>query len=315
MRALTYAGGQSVRYAEIPSPQPGPGEEIVDVLVAGICGTDIGAVRSGRPPLPVGLIIGHEFVGRRRRDGALVVANPILSCGECRACREGSQHLCEKRQVLGVHRHGAFAESVSVPANSLVEVGGLDLTRAAMVEPIATALHAWRLSRKPERDVAVLGAGPIGMSLLHVLKANRVANITVTDIAPERREIALKCGADIATEAAEGRYEGVFDTVGAVMTRRNAVENVRPGGTAVLVGLHAPEFTVAGIAVVAGERTIRGSFAYTHEEFAESIGLAKSLDTRWVASVPFDRSADAFTALLMGSADPTHVKVHFSIAA
>ena len=313
MRALTYAGDHSVRFVDIPAPRPAAGEEIVDILVAGVCGTDLGAVRSGRPPLPVGLTIGHEFVGRRR-DGALVVANPILSCGECRACREGRPHLCEKRQVLGVHRNGAFAESVSVPAHSLVEVSELDLTRAAMVEPIATALHAWRLSPMPARDVAVLGAGPIGMSLLHVLKANGVVNITVTDIAPERRAMAMQCGADVATETAEGIYEAVFDTVGAIATRRNAVESVRPGGTAVLVGLHSPEFAVAGGPVVAGERTIRGSFAYTHDEFVESIGLARNLDTRWIASVPFDRSADVFAALLTGTADPAGVKVHFSIA-
>ena len=314
MKALTFAGDHSVRFADVAAPQPAAGEEIVDVLVAGICGTDLGAVRSGRPPLPVGLTIGHEFVGRRQRDGALVVANPIFSCGECRACREGRRHLCEKRQVLGVHRNGAFAESVLVPARSLVEVGTLDPTRAAMVEPIATALHAWRLSPMPQRDVAVLGAGPIGMSLLHVLKENRVTNITVTDIASERRAMALRCGADTATETAESVYEAVFDTVGAVTTRRNAVENVRPGGTAVLVGLHAPEFAVAGGPVVAGERTIKGSFAYSHDEFVEAVDLAKTLDTRWIASVPFDRSADAFAELLTGTADPTRIKVHFSIA-
>ena len=315
MKALVYAGGQAVRLADVPAPQPVNGEEIVDVLVAGVCGTDLGAVRSGRPPLPIGLAIGHEFVGRRRRDGALVVANPILSCGECRACREGRRHLCERRQVLGVHRSGAFAESVLVPADNLVEVRDLDLTRAAMVEPIATALHAWRLSPMPRREVAVLGAGPIGMSLLHVLKANGIGNITVTDIAPERRVMALQCGADLATERADGSYDAVFDTVGAVATRRNAVENVRPGGTAVLVGLHAPELAVAGGPVVAGERTIRGSFAYTPDEFAEAIGLAASLDTRWIAAVPFDQSERSFSDLLTGAADPARVKVHFNVAA
>lgn len=314
MRALIYAGKRTVRLADIPPPQPAEGEEIVDVLVAGICGTDLGAVRSGRPPLPIGLAIGHEFVGRRRRDGAFVVANPILSCGECRSCREGRRHLCERRQVLGVHRQGAFAESVLVPTNNLVEVKALDLTRAAMVEPIATALHAWRLSPMPSRDIAVLGAGPIGMSLLHVLKANGIGSITVTDIAPERRAMALQCGADAAAETAEGSYDAVFDTVGAVTTRRNAVENVRPGGTAVLVGLHAPELAVAGGPLVAGERTIRGSFAYTPDEFEESIGLAASLDTRWIATVPFDQSAQSFSDLLTGAADPARVKTHFSIA-
>jgi threonine dehydrogenase-like Zn-dependent dehydrogenase len=314
MKALVYAGARAVRWADVAPPQPANGEDIVDVLVAGVCGTDLGAVRNGRPPLPVGLTIGHVFVGRRRRDGALVVANPILSCATCRCCGEGRHHLCERRQVLGVHRPGAFAESITVPSCNLVEAGALDLTRAAMVEPIATALHAWRLSPMPRRDVAVLGAGPIGMSLLHVLKANGIGNITVTDIAPGRRTLALQCGADIAPAAAEATYDAIFDTVGAVATRRNAIENVRAGGVAVLVGLHSPELAVAGGPVVAGERTIKGSFAYTPDEFREAIGLAASLDTRWIATVPFARSAQAFSDLLGGSADPAQVKVHFQLA-
>lgn len=314
MKALVYAGDRAVRWADVPQPEAIEGEDIVEVLVAGVCGTDLGAVRNGRPPLPVGLTIGHEFVGRRRRDGALVVANPILSCGHCRTCHEGRPHLCEKRQVLGVHRPGAFAEGVSVPSRNLVEAEALDLTRAAMVEPVATALHAWRLSEMPRSDVAVLGAGPIGMSLLHVLKANGIGNITMTDIAPERRALALQCGADFAAETAEASYDAVFDTVGAATTRRNAVENVRPGGTAILVGLHSTELAVAGGPVVAGERTIQGSFAYTPNEFNEAIGLAASLDTRWIATVPFDESAQAFSDLLTGSADPGHVKVQFRIA-
>lgn len=314
MKALVYAGDRAVRWVDVARPQAVEGEDIVDVLIAGICGTDLGAVRNGRPPLPVGLTLGHELVGRRRRDGALVVANPILSCGGCRACDEGRRHLCEKRQVLGVHRPGAFAESVSVPSSSLVEIEALDLKRAAMVEPVATALHAWRLSPMPQRDVAVLGAGPIGMSLLHVLKTNGVGNITVTDIAPERRVLAQQCGADVTAEAAEASYEAVFDTVGAVATRRNAIENVRAGGTAVLVGLHGVELSVAGGPVVAGERTIKGSFAYTPDEFNEAIGLAANIDTRWIATVPFEESGQAFSKLLSGSADPGHVKVQLRIS-
>jgi threonine dehydrogenase-like Zn-dependent dehydrogenase len=314
MKALVYDGERRVRWTDVPKPEPIEGEEIVDVLVAGVCGTDLGAVRNGRPPLPVGMTIGHEFVGRRRRDGALVVGNPILSCGDCRACRESRPHLCERRQVLGVHRPGAFAESVSVPSNQLVKAEALDFARAAMVEPIATALHAWRLSSMPDRGVAVLGAGPIGMSLLHVLKTTGVSNITVTDTAQERRALASQCGADFTAEYASASYEAVFDTVGALATRRNAVDNVRAGGTAVLIGLHEPGLAVAGGAVVAGERTIRGSFAYKPDEFNEAIGLAASLDTRWVATVPFDQSARTFSDLVAGRGDPTHVKVHFCIA-
>jgi threonine dehydrogenase-like Zn-dependent dehydrogenase len=314
MKGLVYGGDKSVHWTDVSEPRETVGEDLVDVLVAGICGTDLGAVRNGRPPLPMGMTIGHEFVGRRRRDGVLVVANPILSCGHCRACGEGRQHLCESRQVLGVHRPGAFAETISVPSGNLTDARGLDAARAAMVEPIATALHAWRLSPQPSSNVAVLGAGPIGMSLLHVLKSTGVSEITVTDISPERQALALACGADFVGEAADGSYETVLDTVGAVSTRKNAVDNVRTGGTAIFVGLHSPDLAVAGGQIVAGEKTIRGSFAYTPKEFDEAIGLAASLDIRWIATVPFDRSQQAFSDLLAGKADPSGIKVHIKIA-
>jgi threonine dehydrogenase-like Zn-dependent dehydrogenase len=313
MKALVYGGDRTVAWTDVPDPKLGPGGEIVDVLVAGVCGTDLGAVRSGRPPIPVGTVLGHEFVGRQRRDGLLVTANPIISCGRCRACAEGRPHLCERREVLGVHRPGAFAQSVAVPAGNLRPIGKLDLAKAAMVEPIATALHAWRLSPMPASNVAVLGAGPIGMSLLHVLKAFAVRDVTVTDIAEERRALAAACGADVVSARASEVYDVVIDTVGAAETRRDAIERVRAGGTTILVGLHSPDLSVAGGVVVAGERTIRGSFAYTPEEFDEAIALAATLDTRWLASVSFDRSAETFTRMLAGTADPAAVKVHFQI--
>jgi threonine dehydrogenase-like Zn-dependent dehydrogenase len=141
-----------------------------------------------------------------------------------------------------------------------------------------------------------------------------VENITVTDISPARRDFARSCGATVTAESADGAYEATFDTVGAVSTRRNAIENVRTGGTAILVGLHALELAVAGGPIVAGERTIRGSFAYTPEEFNESVALASSLDTRWISAVPFEHSAEMFSKLVSGEADPASVKVHFTIS-
>ena len=162
MKALMHGGDRTVAWTDVPDPKPSPGDDIVDVLVAGVCGTDLGAVRSGRPPIPAGMVLGHEFVGRRRRDGALVTANPILSCGQCRSCREGRSHLCERREVLGVHRPGAFAQSIAVPAGNLRTTGNLDLARAAMVEPIATALHAWRLSQCRRRTSPSSAQAPLG---------------------------------------------------------------------------------------------------------------------------------------------------------
>lgn len=314
MKALVHGGEQTVSWVEVPEAVRQPGDELVDVLVAGICGTDLGAVRTGRPPIAVGTVLGHEFVGRRGSDGELVIGNPILSCGACRACREARPHLCERRAVLGVHRPGAFAERVAVPEKNLRPAGRLDLTRAAMVEPIATALHAWRLSPMPRESVGIIGAGAIGLSVLHVVKALGIENVTVTDVAPQRLAHAQACGADQVAGQLSGTFDVVLDTVGAVATRRDAVERVRAGGTAILVGLHAPELSVPGGLVVAAEKTIRGSFAYTPTEFDEAIELAAGMNTAWIADVPFADSANAFMQLLTGEGDPSAVKVHLRIA-
>lgn len=135
MKALVYAGGRDVDLADVPEPVPGPDDVILHVDCAGICGTDLGAVGRGRPKLAVGMTLGHEFVGRRADTGAMAVVNPILTCGACRACKAGRPQICERREVLGVHRPGAFAPRVAVPRSNVFDVAHLSLAQAAMVEP------------------------------------------------------------------------------------------------------------------------------------------------------------------------------------
>src|SRR5262249_40508512 len=137
-----------------------------------------------RPPL----IMGHEFAGRTP-DDARVVVNPLHTCGRCPACRAGRTPVCQNRQLLGVHRAGGFAEQVAVPADSVHALPhSLDGTAAALIEPLANAVHAWRLAmpgpattaanqatESPTADsaaqassgaVAILGAGAIGLVCL-----------------------------------------------------------------------------------------------------------------------------------------------------
>ncbi|MDB6000513.1 MAG: hypothetical protein JWP52_2212 [Rhizobacter sp.] len=214
MKALVYCGEQSVRQVDVDAPVIASPDVSVRVLQAGICGTDIGAVRYGRPVLAPRMTLGHEFVGRREDTGQLVVGNPLLSCGVCRNCRDGRMHLCEKRVVIGVHRPGAFAETVAWPTSHLVDAGTATLAQAAMSDPIATALHAFHLADKPQGPVAVLGAGAIGLSMLFVLKSLGVQDVTVTDISRERLDLALAAGADRVDTAISGVFDVVYDTAG-----------------------------------------------------------------------------------------------------
>lgn len=313
MKALVYAGDRSVRFHEVDDIGSAPGEVALDVLQAGICGTDLCAVRDGRPAVAPLMTLGHEFVARRRDTGALVVANPLLACGACRACLRGKTHLCAARAVIGVHRPGAFAAAVRVPASRLVPIDGVSLQQAALVDPIATALHAFRLAPAPEGPVAVLGAGAIGLSMLFVLKSLGVRDVTVTDLATRRLDYAVAGGADRVAGRAEGSYDVVYDTVGAVATRQDAVLRSIPGGHAVLVGLHSAELQVAAGPLIAGERTVHGSFGYTDAEFREAAGMVRQVPTDWVHTIEFDAAESAFRDLLAGTADPAHVKVQMRL--
>lgn len=309
MKALVYLGNRTVEQRETPEPIAINGEVAVQVLQAGICGTDLCVIRDERPKVAPPMTLGHEFVGRRCDTGELVIVNPILSCQRCRPCREGRMHLCESRQVLGVHRPGAFAERITVPENRILPASNGTLEQAAMTDPIATALHAFRLAPPPEGPVAVLGAGAIGLSMLFVLRAAGVQDITVTDISQQRLDLALAGGATKVGPAANNVYDVVYDTAGTTATRRDAVLQVRPGGTAVLIGLHSADLLVPAGPIIGGERIVRGSFGYTDEEFREAALLADTLDTRWVHVVPFDEAESVLSALLDGGTDPSQVKI------
>jgi len=117
VRALVFTAPGTVQLLDVPEPDPGPGDVVVQVRAAGICGSELHGVRRPgfrKPPL----IMGHEFAGIGA-EGESVVVNPILSCGRCAQCQRGLRHVCEEREIIGVHRAGGFAERVAVPASAL----------------------------------------------------------------------------------------------------------------------------------------------------------------------------------------------------
>lgn len=315
MKALVYVGDARVRRLDVDAPQAPEGEVLVQVLQAGVCGTDMCIVRDERPKAEAPMTLGHEFVGLRLDTGERVIVNPLLACGHCRACGEGRAHLCERRQVIGVHRSGGFADRVSVPVGNLVPAGDTTAAQAAMADPIATGLHAFRLGPQPLGPVAVLGAGSIGLSVLFVLKRFGVRDITVTDLSDERLAFARALGADVTAAVIEGSFDVIYDTVGTVSTRKDAALKVRAGGTAVLVGLHSADLAMPAGPVIGGERTIKGSFGYTPDEFREAVGMLPELDTGWVHTVPFEEAEGMFTALLEGRLPPRQVKLQMRMSA
>jgi threonine dehydrogenase-like Zn-dependent dehydrogenase len=308
MRALVFTGPGVVELREVPEPRPAQGESLVHVRVVGICGSDLHGVRHPgfrTPPL----VMGHELAGVTD-DGQEVIVNPILSCGHCDLCRRGMRYICEERRIIGVHQPGGFAERVTVPASALIPLpAGMSWPTAALVEPTATALHAWRLARAAagERDdqrVAVIGCGSIGLLCLLSALAGGAAAVDVADLAPGRLAVARQLGAAAAGPALEGGYDIVFDAVGTGGARAQALEHLRPGGHAVWIGLanSDPGFDATGL--VRGERNVLGSFAYTDDDFADAAGLLDDWDLTWATSYPLDAGTEIFTGLMNGSPSP-----------
>jgi L-iditol 2-dehydrogenase len=220
---------------------------------------------------------------------------------------------------MSMHRPGAFAEFVAVPAENCHPLPDHADTRlGAMVEPVANAVHAVRLTGQvlPKR-VIVFGAGPIGLVCAQVAKAMGAGFVAVVEIAPERLAVARQfvdavinpAETDLLAEAraltdGEG-FDLALDAVGRSQTRRMAVDAVHPTSVAVWVGLHDDETSLSGMGIVYGEKRVQGSYAYTDDDFAMALQLVVSGQVEvasWVQEFPLDEGVEVFWRLARGEA-------------
>ena len=304
MQALVFTDLGVVEVLDVPDAVALEGEVLVTVERAGICGSELHGIQTPGFRVPP-LIMGHEFVGRTQ-DGRRVAVNPLSSCATCDRCNAGLPQLCRHRSLLGVHRAGGFAERVSVPSTSLHALpDGLDVERAALVEPVANAVHAWSLAGGPVgQRVGVIGCGPIGLACLEVARRQGAGEVVCADLASERRDLASAIGASEVTEALDGEFDVIFDAVGARTTRGSSIERLVPGGTTVWLGLASLDATFDAAHLVRMEKNVRGSFAYNDAEFAEAIEMASDLDLSWSTTYPLAEGATVFTALMNGQTTP-----------
>ena len=247
--------------------------------------------------------MGHEFAGTTP-DGTRVVVNPLLSCGVCASCTMNRPQVCRSRQLLGVTRPGGFAERVSVPRSSLHRLpDDLSWSAAALIEPLANAVHAWtRVPDLPE-EVAIIGAGPIGLACGLVARA-RGAAVTLYETAPARGRAAETLGFTTRESMSTAdEFEVIVDAVGSAGTRDTSTRHTVPGGTAIWLGLATDSVELAGNGLVRGERSIAGSFAYRPADFAAAVALAGSLDLGWATDIPLADAETTFYALAAGRND------------
>lgn len=277
---------------DVPVPEAGPGEVLVRIRAALTCGTDVKSYRRGHPTLfkTMPSPFGHEFGGEIEavgegvedwRPGTRVVAANSAPCNRCYYCKVGDQSMCEELEFL----NGAFAEYIVVPqrivGQNLFEIpDGVEFSRAALLEPLACAVHG--VVRTPIAlgdTVAVIGAGQIGLMFVR-LATERGARVICVDKSPDRLAVARQLGAEETIEAAEGvdtiaavrewtpggrGTDVVIEAVGLPALWEQALEMVRKGGDVTLFG-GAPSGTSIQVDTVLlhySQITIRGIFHHT----------------------------------------------------
>src|SRR5512143_2743746 len=196
---------------EVPVPQIGINDVLIEVLRTGICGTDVHIYNWdawSQRTVPVPLVIGHEVVGRIVEVGSNVTdfhVGEIVSgeghvvCGRCRNCLAGRRHLCKDTQGIGVNRPGAFAEFISVPmTNVWHHRNGIDRDVASIFDPFGNAVHTALSFPVLGEDVLITGAGAIGCMAAAVVKHAGARYVVVTDVNDYRLGLAKQLGADLA---------------------------------------------------------------------------------------------------------------------
>jgi len=299
MKAAVFHAPGDVRIESVAEPPPpGPGELLIKVSKAALCGTDSAEWAHGpllaRPPV----VLGHEFTGQVIAAGpgtsgfpagARVVSGAGISCGGCGWCAAGRTNLCASYQTLGLHRNGGLAEYVLSPAAICRPVpDGLDDVSAAMAQPLAVALHAARRGRVgPGRSCVVIGAGGIGSFVIAAAAALGAGPLIAVDIDDGRLATAAAAGAtstvhagrqdaNDAVQAATGRQgaQVVIEASGAQASPGTALSMVRRGGDVVIVGLQAAPVPVDLFSVSVREVDIHGTLAHVcGEDLSEAVSL------------------------------------------
>ncbi len=266
MRVAFLTAIRRLEIREAPDPgKPGAGEVLLHVDTVGVCGSDVHYYNTGRIGSAVVKFperLGHECAGTvveagegvtALRTGDRVAVDPLIFCGECDQCRTGHENLCRRQRFLGHpgQAPGALAEYLLMPAVCCYPVPeSMDQSQAAMVEPFSIGVYAQRLAKtQPGSKIAILGSGPIGLSVLLACRAASEAAIYSTDLRQERLEAAECSGAvwsgnpretDVVSAIKQHEPEGIdcaFECAGEQETLDQALEILKPGGRLMIVGI------------------------------------------------------------------------------
>jgi threonine 3-dehydrogenase len=333
MRALVKAHAEpGLWLQDVPEPEIGINDVLIRVDRTGICGTDLHISNWdawAQKTIPVGLVIGHEFVGdvvavgenvSGFAPGDLVSGEGHLVCGRCRNCMAGRRHLCAHTEGIGVSRTGAFAEYIALSMTNVWHHGkniGRDV--ASIFDPFGNAVHTALAFPVLGEDVLITGAGPIGQMAAAVVRHAGARHVVITDVNPARLELARKMGVtravdvsqeDLADVQRELHMEEGFDVglemSGNASALRGMIANMSHGGKIALLGIPPEEFAIDWNQVVFNMLTIKGIYGREMYEtwYAMTVMVQSGLDISPVITHHFAAGdhEEAFATAASGAA-------------
>ncbi|MET8234666.1 alcohol dehydrogenase catalytic domain-containing protein [Micromonospora sp. NPDC005298] len=324
MKAVVYRGARDLRVEERDPEAPGRGEVRIEVAYTGICGTDL-HIYHGDMDARVGAsaIIGHEMSGRIAAVGEdagdwtvgqAVTVMPTRPCGRCAACGRGLSHICHAMNFLGIDSPGAMQSSWTVPMDLVLPLPeALPLDHAALVEPVAVAVHDVRRGNVTADDqVVVVGGGPVGV-LIATVARGRGARVLLVEPDPFRRDVAAGLGVEavdptttdvvaLVNDRTDGAGADVaFEVSGSAGGVTTAVDVLTTRGRLVMVAIHPKPREVNLHRFFWRELELHGARLYQRDDVVEAIRLVASgaIPARRLISrvEPVEAAAAAFTAL------------------
>jgi len=296
MKAAVWAATDQVEVTDLPMPVVPEGWALVKVAYNGICGTDLAILHGKHPRASAPLIMGHEISGWVEQAGStgpgagtLVTVEPLISCGQCRSCKNGLTHVCRRLGLYGIDAPGGMAQYVALPPGVLHAVGdGVDPRTATLAEPLAVAVHAVDRSGMQAGDtVAVYGAGPIGILTALVARQAGAAAVVITEPSPWRRKVAASLGFTVVAQGStmavtlapltdgEGA-DTTFDSAAHPSVAAELAATTRVRGRIVVVGVYKTPTPLDLQAVCFKEQTVIGVRVYTSADVTAAIELIAS---------------------------------------
>ena len=340
MKALVKSRAErGLWLTDVPEPKPGINDVLIRVHRTGICGTDLHIYKWDEwaaKTIPVPLVIGHEFVGEvvevgsnvvDFQPGLIVSGEGHVVCGRCRNCLAGRRHLCADTQGVGVNRAGAFAEYIVLPmTNVWVHSPGIDEDVAAIFDPFGNAVHTALSFPVLGEDVLVTGAGPIGIMAAAVARHAAARHVVITDLNPDRLELARKMGVTLAvdprdTSLAEvqrqlGMSEGFdvgMEMSGSGQAFRDMLANMAHGAKIAMLGIPSREIAIDWNTVIFSMLTIKGIYGREMYEtwYKMTVMLHSGLDIKPVITHRFSYAEFERAFEVMDSGNSGRVLLHW----